>query len=298
MFTIMPPLRLRTTICIIMAILFVCLIAGPQSKSHFNDIHPPTVNSLHGWGVAEQIFVISLPNRTDRRAALSPLWKAHRLKSIQYINATSVGEPEIDRILSHVRKERRRQRAYQNDGKKRRPSFTDGLGKYPGELWGSDLWTLGSTLPEEDLLDPDAAYPIPCERGNPFNPHRVVPGGHYAAAPTETIIRKVPLLSRPMVACWHSHLQVIRQISMLGSTTEQPGVNHLNPKTYIVIEDDVDFEWNIKNFLSPIWDALPSDWEVVMLGQFHLGHPHSCFEVDAAKVTAGPMSVTIRLYSN
>jgi hypothetical protein len=303
MFTVMPSLRLRTAICMLaVAIVFVCLIASrPPSKSYLNDVHPPTVNSQLVWGVAEQIFVISLPNRADRRAVLSPLWKAHQLERIQYVNATSVGEPEIDRILAHVRKERRRRYAYK-DAQSSRPSFKDGLGKHPGELWGSDLWTLESLSPDKDFLDPDAAYPIPCERGNPFNPHRAVSGSHYAAAaPTEMVLRKIPLLSRPMIACWHSHLQVIRQISILGTTAEQSGVkysNHLNGRTYIVLEDDVDFEWNIKNFLSPIWDALPSDWEVVMLGQFHLDCPNFYSEIDAAKVTAGPMSVATRLDSN
>jgi hypothetical protein len=38
--------------------------------------------------------------------------------------------------------------------------------------------------------------------------------------------------------------------------------------TYIVLEDDIDFEWAIEELLFQIWGALPSGWEIVMLGTF------------------------------
>jgi hypothetical protein len=68
---------------------------------------------------------------------------------------------------------------------------------------------------------------------------------------------------------------------MLGATVGQLGVNfntYLRPKTYVVLEDDVDLEWNIKKFLVPIWDALPNDWEVVMIGQHCPVPPYSALK--------------------
>lgn len=252
---LMPVIRLRLYLFITIVFLFLYLVFQRSQSSRF-DLYPPlATNSSLGWGVATRVSVISLPKRSDRRASLSPLWKAHRHYNIQYINATSVEAPEVDHIMEHVRRERRMERAGLDDQglpSPRRPSFNDGLGKDPNQLWGSDLWTTDPPLPDEDVLDPDRLFPIPAEQGNPFNPHRL---------PTPSNVRKSYVLSRAMVACWHSHLQAIHQIA----------ISRPSPlETYIILEDDVDFEWEIKTILTSLWKSLPNDWEMVMLGTSNL----------------------------
>ena len=256
----MSPFRLRSASLLALlaiGILFLYLVLQRPYKSQFDSKPYLETNSTLGWGIATRIFVISLPERSDRRASLKPLWRSHRLDDIQYVDAVNAKAPEMDRIISHVRRERRKEHANgQGFRSPQRPSFRDGLGRDAEELWGSDLWTLEPPLPDEDLLDPDAFFPITMEQGNPFNPHKL-----YEPTPTVSAIRSNNPLSRAMVACWHSHLQAIRRVAISGS--------NVHKGTYIILEDDVDFEWNIESFLAPIWRALPNDWELVMLGMFH-----------------------------
>ena len=298
----MPSLRLRSAFVLLVGFLFLYLLVLSPLSSHWNRSHRhKSARPLPGWGIADRIYVISLPGRVDRRAALMPLWKAHKLECIQYVDATGVKDPEVDRIFAHVR--HRRRGTDRQSGKSlaagtrspRRPSFKDGLGKHPEELWGSDLWTLDSSLPDQEGLTGLDTQPLLCERGNPFNPHKSALDSQYGAVPTEITLHKAPILSRAMVACWHSHVRVIRQIAMLRFS---PNETYEREPTYLVLEDDIDFEWNIKSFLVPIWNALPDDWDIVMLGDplTPLSFPYS--EANAIKVTVGLTSVSIHPYSN
>jgi GR25 family glycosyltransferase involved in LPS biosynthesis len=92
-------------------------------------------------------------------------------------------------------------------------------------------------------MDSDA--PIPCTKGSPFRPLAVPPGKPG----------KTTLLSKPMVACWHSHLQLIRRI-----------VRAPEHRVSLVFEDDVDLEWDVEARLVALWPYLPQDWDIVFLG--------------------------------
>lgn len=61
-------------------------------------------------------------------------------------------------------------------------------------------------------------------------------------------------LSRGMLACWHSHYELLRAIA----EGEDPAV--------LVLEDDIDMEFHLPKILERVWDALPDDWDVVFLG--------------------------------
>jgi hypothetical protein len=37
-------------------------------------------------------------------------------------------------------------------------------------------------------------------------------------------------------------------------------------KSAIILEDDIDFEWNIEKILRKQWPALPDDWDIIYLG--------------------------------
>lgn len=252
--------RLRlASLVFLTGFLFIYLFFQKPTASSL-DPHPSLATNLGlAWGVATRIFVVSLPKRSDRRASLLALWRAHRLDTIHYINAKSAEAPEIDHIIAHVRRERKRDHTGDPDHAMRpprRPSFRDSLDKNPKEAWGSDLWTLGPPLPDDDddLLDPDALFPLSAAQGNPFKSHKA-----HDTTQTTSSIRRSNLLTRAMVACWYSHLEAIRQIATLGTDAS-------TKSTYIVLEDDIDVEWNIQAFLMPLWKALPNDWDIVMLG--------------------------------
>ncbi|KAF8572856.1 hypothetical protein K439DRAFT_1377280 [Ramaria rubella] len=59
------------------------------------------------------------------------------------------------------------------------------------------------------------------------------------------------------ISCWHSHYQVLRRIA------------EGEEEVAIVLEDDVDMEWDLEWRLRRMWGALPADWDVVMLGHCH-----------------------------
>ncbi|KAJ7287136.1 hypothetical protein C8J57DRAFT_1652959, partial [Mycena rebaudengoi] len=73
------------------------------------------------------------------------------------------------------------------------------------------------------------------------------------------------------VACWKSHYDVLRKIA------EGPD------DVAIVLEDDIDMEWTLERRLQYLFHALPSNWDVLMIGHcasdentFHAlpGNPH------------------------
>jgi hypothetical protein len=202
-------------------------------------------------GVASDIFVISLPRRTDRRSGMVKLADILRL-DFTWVDAVDVTDQDMDKIMQHVRAQRYIELL---------PSFKPGSFKdiltqsTPDGLFGSDLWTLNASDPRvaqnsnalsvfRNLED----VPIPCARGSPFRPLAVPPGKPG----------KTTLLSKPMVACWHSHLQVIRRI-----------VRAPENRVSIVFEDDVDLEWDIETRLVALWPFLPQDWDIVFLGSLH-----------------------------
>lgn len=64
---------------------------------------------------------------------------------------------------------------------------------------------------------------------------------------------KIPL--RPsQVACWHSHYNVLRRVA------------EGNDDVVLILEDDVDMEWDLEHRLRLMWPVLPHDWDVVLLG--------------------------------
>lgn len=146
------------------------------------------------------------------------------------------------------------------------PSITSPLG-----FQGADLWTLDSTNPlSSDFTHPlppvqypDTRSPIPCaspattENGS----SSVSPPHHANSNPSpnpnpDRTTQSEPwrILSRAMIACWYSHLSVLRLVA-----EEQHDVA-------IVLEDDVDMEWDLESRLKGMWGDLPQDWDLVMLG--------------------------------
>ncbi|KAG8813009.1 hypothetical protein FRC17_001709 [Serendipita sp. 399] len=243
-----------------------------------------------------------IPNSSNTNTAFGNTSELTR-PSVLYIAATDSDNPVVARILAHVRWQRRKEQQEQTQRnsntlsktRRIRHSFTEALRKDLLEPWGSDLWlqpldnsTLTgeseseSYLPDEDVLDPDSDHPVFAERGNPFNPHKLF-GVELETNTTESnemprglnitesgilrpasLINLVPL-TKGVIGCWHSHANVIRQIAMKAIREDSRRPTEVN-QTYIILEDDVDFEWDIEARLTALWPTLPSDWDLVMLG--------------------------------
>ena len=217
-------------------------------------LSPAKPGSLRTLGVASDIFVISLQRRTDRRSGMLKLADIMHL-NFTWVDAVDANDPDIAKIMQHVRAQR-----YLESLSSFKPgSFKDAVThSTPDGLFGSDLWTLNASDPRaatqnsnklsvsRNLVDTDV--PIPCTKGSPFRPLAVPPG-----KPGKTTV-----LSKQMVACWHSHLQLIRRI-----------VRAPEHRVAIVFEDDVDLEWDVEARLVALWPYMPQDWDIVFLGPSH-----------------------------
>lgn len=41
----------------------------------------------------------------------------------------------------------------------------------------------------------------------------------------------------------------------------------------VVLEDDIDMEFDLEKRLRGMWSALPKDWDIVMIGTYHPSSP-------------------------
>jgi GR25 family glycosyltransferase involved in LPS biosynthesis len=76
-------------------------------------------------------------------------------------------------------------------------------------------------------------------------------------------------LTTGSVACWETHLRIVRQIAdMPGSGYWSTGraLPIAPADVAIILEDDVDMELDIRERLLGLWSALPKEWDMVFLG--------------------------------
>ncbi|KZT38753.1 hypothetical protein SISSUDRAFT_1046494 [Sistotremastrum suecicum HHB10207 ss-3] len=211
-------------------------------------------------GVADSIYVVSLARRTDRQELMRSIARALDLQ-FTFIDATDFRSARVAKIMERVKWQRPRIDEYDA-----RPedwptpdanssdhliyhafpfawsqdlieNYADPL-QNPIGISGADYWTLDP---------PDAAWeaehPLPPKDDNKIMT-TVVLNHQY---------KRVPL-TLPMISCWDSHARIWRQMIEKGESVA------------IVLEDDVDMEFDIEAQLRTMWPALPPDWDIVMLG--------------------------------
>jgi hypothetical protein len=59
------------------------------------------------------------------------------------------------------------------------------------------------------------------------------------------------------IACWHSHFEVLRKIA------------DGDDDVAIILEDDIDMEWDLARRLRYVWKFLPERWDQVWIGKLH-----------------------------
>lgn len=197
-------------------------------------------------GVASSIYVVSLARRTDRRQKMELIREALGLQW-QYEEALDKQNSTVDRILHSVDKLRR-------DGAYEQFAWSEDRALSSGDF---DLNSIFPGHEDSTAYDLDS-HPLFCAVKDNI-------------VPVYPKVSEVPLhlsLSRGMVACWYSHLQVMwrvaQQTSHLGLASKawdgKEGVA-------IVFEDDIDVEWGLKKKLENMWADLPRDWDIVFLGE-------------------------------
>lgn len=246
--------RRRSTL-IITALVAVSVLSMFQHISHpsafdiLDYLIPPTEypRLRHPTlGVFSNIYVISIPQRIDRRADMEHLRRTLQL-NWTYIDATDRTSPDIANIRSHVRAQRIRREGSSNF------SWPTDINDLTGSndlisSAGADFWDKPSSSVPASLIDKHANTPLTCaERDDIIPPY------------TEDLPPR-KILNSGKIACWHSHLQVIRQIAY--QVTEGP---HAKPS--LILEDDIDMEMDIQDRLAAVWGALPESWDMLYLGK-------------------------------
>lgn len=229
-------------------------------RAQLEQFHGPhnytaAANSTFGF---EHIYVVSLETAVGRRAQMSEIAAAQAI-DIEMFDAVDMHLPVIDWIADRVVETR----------EARRPVLAKKLGKAAKEVGGGSYKSIW-------LQDRDPS--------NGFDfPQKVVNGwevdGHAASwveymnsidtsklhsnATTKDIQAKLfdPIetysgfqISAGTIACFHSHIQIWHDIVAkdYGSA--------------LIMEDDIDLEWDMDRLVPNILRALPEDWDIVYLG--------------------------------
>ena len=231
-----------------------------------NKIRPTNAITL---GVASGLYVVSLRNRTDRRSDMEILRKGMGLQW-SYIDALGKDEPEIDNILTHVQHVRNDIIAHGEEGLHLKWVSLDSNDQ--GAI-------LEAALKSEVYTWADSNTGI----GMPGHLLCATEDSSIPVYTNQSIIPPHMHLSRGMIACWYSHMSLLRQV--LEARVKDPK-NHFrrlnrswgrhidvqgNTGTIIIFEDDIDMEWDLRERLERMWPDLPPDWDIVFLGK-----PHFC----------------------
>ena len=191
-------------------------------------------------GVAAQIFVLSLPRRTDRREQMDRLRRDLGIRWT-YVDATEASDERVNSILDHVRW----QRIQGVESDFRWPDDIESLVASDGPLQhaGSDLWATNSRPIRWQPSD-SVSTPLLCATSND------------TLAPFIAGLPVYRILSPAKVACWYSHWSIIHRIANDNS----------KPDVTMILEDDIDMERDIRERLHSVWQILPAGWDIVFLG--------------------------------
>lgn len=216
-------------------------------------------------GIASEIFVVSLPRRADRRDKMEILRVALDLRWM-YVDAVESTGTVVENIMTRIIMLRGMETSRRKDvGNFQWPQNIDALSSssQPLGLEGSDLWTQSLSTNDTDTQLETASITGNSSAMSAASPEKLT------CAYEDNIIRPFrlglpgyKLLTPAKFACWNSHLSVIRRIAEghhKTHTTRDPDVS-------VILEDDVDMEWDIRERLVDIWPMLPPGWDIVFLG--------------------------------
>lgn len=256
-------------------------------------------------GIADNIYVLSLPRRVDRRRSMERLRQTLGLQWT-YVDATDADGDAIHNIHAHIRSRRTSTEEEVVNGVSddtfQWPNAsiidTKALSGLPLGLADSDYWFLRQPLALSDEDDPspfgdssainvlapavDFAHPEVLAYGlDTPSVHDPLPAlapltcaskNYVMGPPFDAGLPGYMLLTPAKIACWYSHLEIIRKVAEGGAGDDmKSGEAANNPQAdavTVVLEDDVDMERDIHARLREVWGLLPGEWDIVFLGAF------------------------------
>jgi hypothetical protein len=246
-------------------------------REHLDTEHAPHPFTEHSPTLTfSRIYILSLPFRTDRRARMTKLMHALGLE-FEFVDATSKDAPIIKWIGERAAEVRRRKREV----------IADGLGVLPEEVGGTgigSIW-LEPSRPLRRVVNPGKPrktepkqYDFPSLVDERFGGTDWV--SFLESDPTgfdftssddsfnvteamwdpfeENAFRQI---NDAVIATWYSQTRVWKLMQKNGD------------ESALILEDDVDIEWDIDRIWPNIWRRLPTPgngkvepWQVTFLG--------------------------------
>lgn len=261
---------IKTVVCVTVLYALSAILSSP-TELLFRSSHRPRKK----LGVFDDIFVIHLPHRHERWDEMETL-RSGMGAEWDYVDGVLHKDMLVSRILQRVRWVR--SSAAESSPEPEHLKQVNG-GVHTGrhglvappqyliqELFDADAQSVSTNfgLAGSDLWELDASDHRSAEYAEPLGPiaeeneDLMLVGGVTAQYlddhTTVDSIKTSRWLSRSMVACWLSHLRALRQAAV-------------NPDgNVLLLEDDVDMEWDLQDILENEWSHLPADWDMVFLG--------------------------------
>lgn len=232
-------------------------------------------NRSETLGIASRIIVLSLPRRIDRREQMDILRATLGLRWT-YVDAVESTSAVVERIITWITILRGGSTVIASGDMAdadafRWPRNIDALSSSLQTLGleGSDFWTLPlrteDTKVQLEMVE-GVSSTIPTVSTEPLT----CAYEDNVILPFTTDLPEYQLLTPAKIACWNSHLSVIRRIAESDSKTRSTEEQDVS----VILEDDIDMEWDIRERLADIWTLLPAGWDVVFLGTLAMDFEH------------------------
>ena len=247
-----------------------------EHAPHSYTTHSPTLSFGH-------IYVISLPRRTDRRLRMDKIARALGL-SFTYVDAMSKEAPLVGWIAERVHEIRSRKRPLLAKALKVPEEQVGGMGIT--SIWlKADDTRVGLAFPDIRKLDERWRLAGRSAQGQAGHGEladsRVVDWVEYlestkdldllrpaaatigstgkADVAAELLLDPIePLAARQVnsavIATWYSQTRAWKKIVENGDASA------------LILEDDIDIEWDFERIWPNVERALPKDWHIVLLG--------------------------------
>ncbi|ORY77595.1 hypothetical protein BCR35DRAFT_280062 [Leucosporidium creatinivorum] len=212
-----------------------------------------------------KIYVLSLPNRTDRREEMNKLARALGVE-VTFVDAADKGEGFIKWIAERVGESRQLRASVMAKARHTSPSSIGGLAI--GTDWLSPTLDLGTPTSPGHIPFPPFPSNSSYTGGNWVTHLEALhsEGRHTTLKPSDPAFNVTKALHDPrerkevrqlhegIISTWWGQSRVVKQMLEDGC------------ESALVLEDDVDVEWEVERIWSRIRRRLPKDWGVVMLG--------------------------------
>ncbi|KAE9398637.1 hypothetical protein BT96DRAFT_976330 [Gymnopus androsaceus JB14] len=253
----------------------------PRSR----DPYASESESIYSENNLESIYVLSLPHRNDRRARMEFL-RTYLGLNWTYVEATSAEEEVVGRIMANVRRLREEamrgrvdlQIVKENTTEREKPvklpfEWPTSKSQSHSEIKTQILSSLAtfdiySSNPASAISDREEFSQFLVNSNETSSLELVCATRDFSLARYSPTLPYQKFLTPARVACWYSHLMVLRRIVERNNAYYElsPGRNMSNEHISIIFEDDIDVEKDIRQRLARIWHVLPGDWDIVFLG--------------------------------